>query len=493
MSIWRIGNGGMMMSQYGNTALQERIARRKKQARKRRMKKVILLLILLVAAAAAFFAIRGISAWIEAKKVTPMEFSFQTENTAVAAVEPVIEYNKNFGIGVRYPSTGNEALDAVIQEDAKALMQSFQTELGEYKAETMETRASVTMDFDAYQQGNALSVIYHIQKKLPENQTEEERTKTFVYDTSAARAVTAQDIFREDYLAAAADFVKKNFEGDDAYREKMNTEQFEKHSQAAWENFSAIAFEDAENVTLIFDSGTLFDTAVTVNLPLKKVFDAMQLNLTGYEPPKSLVDPEKPMVALTFDDGPYAPVTSRILDALEKVGGRATFFVLGERAADGAEVMKRAVELGCEIGNHSYDHANFAKLSADAIADQVKRTSDLVKQAIGQPTVLVRAPYGSINQTVRESVGAPLINWSIDTLDWKTKNPDKIVPEILNNVGDGDVVLMHDIYKTSAEAAETVIPELVKRGYQLVTISELMEARGITMTPGKTYSQAYKK
>lgn len=482
------------MSQYGNTALQERIARRQKRARKRRMKKVILLVILLVAAVAAFFAIRGVSGWIESKKVTPMEFSFQTETTAVASIDPIIEYNKNFGIGVRYPNTGDEKLDAAIKKDAEALMQSFQTELSEYKADTMETRASVMMDFTAYKEGtSALSVVYHIKKKLPQSKTEDEQIKTFVYDTNSARAVTAQDIFTDGYLAIAADFVKLNFENDSTYQEKVNTEQFKEYSQAKWENFSAITFEDEENVTLNFDRGTLFDTAVTVKLPLKKVFDVMQLNLTGYEPPKSLVDPTKPMIALTFDDGPYAPVTSRILDALEKVGGRATFFVLGERVDGSEEVMKRAAELGCEIGNHSYDHANLAKLNANGITEQIKKTSDLVAQAIGQPTMLVRAPYGSINQAVRANVGGPLINWSIDTLDWKTKNPDKIVPEILNHVSDGDIVLMHDIYKTSAAAAEIVIPELVKRGYQLVTVSELMEAREVVMTAGKTYSQAYKK
>ena len=199
------------------------------------------------------------------------------------------------------------------------------------------------------------------------------------------------------------------------------------------------------------------------------------------------------MVALSFDDGPYAPVTTRVLDALEKVGGRATFFVLGERVKGSEEVMKRAIEMGCVIGNHSYDHANLAKLNPAGIKKQIDDTNALIKQAVGHAATLVRAPYGSINQTVRDSVGAPLINWSIDTLDWKTKDPDKIVPEILNHVSDGDIVLMHDIYKTSAAAAERVIPELVKRGYQLVTVEELMEARGVTMVAGKTYSQAYKK
>lgn len=457
------------------------------------MKKLMLFLILLAAVVAAFFAVRGISAYIASKQVEPMEFTFAAASGSVAAAEPLVEYNKNYGVALRFPSTGDSELDATIRQDVDAMAQDFRAELGDYQAESMTSRASIMMDFEAASQGKALSVVYHITKKLPQDNATEERVKTFVYDTESARAIHAQDLFEDAYLTIASDFVKTWFAADEKYKDRVESAQFTEHVQPKWENFSAIGFQDPENLTLIFDRGTLFNELVSVQLPLKRVYDAMKLNLTGYEPPKLLVDPDKPMVALSFDDGPYAPVTTRILDALEKVGGRATFFVLGERVKGSEEVMKRAIEMGCVIGNHSYDHANLAKLNPAGIKKQIDDTNALIKQAVGHAATLVRAPYGSINQTVRDSVGAPLINWSIDTLDWKTKDPDKIVPEILNHVSDGDIVLMHDIYKTSAAAAERVIPELVKRGYQLVTVEELMEARGVTMVAGKTYSQAYKK
>ena len=208
---------------------------------------------------------------------------------------------------------------------------------------------------------------------------------------------------------------------------------------------------------------------------------------------KPEVDPDKPMVALTFDDGPSGKYGGRILDALEKNGARASFFVLGELVNGNSANLKRAYEMGCEIGNHSYDHPTLTKLSEADIKSQYSKTSDLVKAATGAPTALARTPGGAVNKTVKAAINMPIINWSLDTVDWKSKNCDAIVKIVLDNVRDGDIILMHEIYKTSAEAAEIIIPELIKRGYQLVTVSEMMEAREVTMEPGKVYFSAYPK
>jgi len=207
----------------------------------------------------------------------------------------------------------------------------------------------------------------------------------------------------------------------------------------------------------------------------------------------SKVDPEKPMVALTFDDGPSGKYGNRILDALEKHGARASFFVLGELIDGNSANLKRACDIGCEIGNHSYDHPNLTKLSADDVKSQINRTNELIKNATGRPATLVRTPGGAVNATVKSAVGAPIISWSLDTVDWKSRNTDAVVKIVLDNVRDGDIILMHEIYKTSAEAAEIIIPELIKRGYQLVTVSELMEARGVELQSGKVYFSAYPK
>lgn len=203
------------------------------------------------------------------------------------------------------------------------------------------------------------------------------------------------------------------------------------------------------------------------------------------------IDPNKPMVALTYDDGPHRTYTNRILDTLEKYNSAATFFELGERAVNCADVIKREVELGCEVANHSYSHPNLATLSAGGVSSQISRTNDVIYNACGIRPKLVRPPYGSNNSTVRNNAGAPIILWSIDTLDWKYRNASYVTSVIKSNVTDGSVILMHSLYDSTATATEIIVPWLLSQGYQLVTVSELAEARGIKMQNGKVYTAFY--
>ena len=208
---------------------------------------------------------------------------------------------------------------------------------------------------------------------------------------------------------------------------------------------------------------------------------------------KRKVDPTKPMVALTFDDGPHPKYTDRILNALEKHDSRATFFVVGSSITRNKNIIKKMSEQGHQIGNHSYDHKELTKLNSVAIKSQVQKTNAEIKNVTNYVPSIMRPTYGSVNSVVRKSVDMPMIMWSIDTMDWKTRNTKKIVNEVMSKVKDGDVVLMHDIYQTTAEAAEILIEQLTKKGYQLVTIDELFEARDIKLQDGKSYRSAYKK
>ena len=198
------------------------------------------------------------------------------------------------------------------------------------------------------------------------------------------------------------------------------------------------------------------------------------------------IDPGKKMVALTFDDGP-GRYTKEIVDCLKKNDARATFFVLGCNVDSYKSAMQAADKIGCEIASHTYHHYNLANLSKDKIKWEVSETDKKIKNAIGKTPELVRTPGGSFNSTVKETVGKPIILWSIDTLDWKTRSRDKTVNAVMNHVKDGDIVLMHDIHQPSKEAALILIPRLKRQGYQLVTVSELAQYRGYTMKKGNIY------
>ena len=203
------------------------------------------------------------------------------------------------------------------------------------------------------------------------------------------------------------------------------------------------------------------------------------------------IDPSKPMVALTFDDGPNAEATNRILDSLEAVGGKATFFVVGTRiTGKNLDALKRAASSGMEIGNHTYAHAYLTKQTKEERLQAMKKVNDIVFENTGQKVRNFRPPGGLYNDEILgeiESFDMAVALWAIDTLDWKHKNPEKTTTSILDSVKDGDIVLMHDLFVPTATAAEKVIPELHKRGFQLVTVSQLAKLRGGLET-GKVYS-----
>lgn len=204
-----------------------------------------------------------------------------------------------------------------------------------------------------------------------------------------------------------------------------------------------------------------------------------------------VLDLNKPMVALTFDDGPSNSPTTRILNTLEKYNSRATFFVVGSRVGSYQSQVKRAYSLNCEIGNHTYNHKTLTSLSASGVLSELSQTSSKIESVIGERPVIMRPPGGSFNNsTVKNNVGAPIIMWSVDTRDWESRNASKIVSNIKNNVRDGSIVLMHDLYDSTASATETIVPWLIKNGYQLVTVTELMDAKGVSMQNGSAYYSA---
>ncbi len=204
------------------------------------------------------------------------------------------------------------------------------------------------------------------------------------------------------------------------------------------------------------------------------------------------INPNKKLVALTYDDGPYSPVTNKILDTLEKYNCRATFFVVGNRVNTYKKSVVRAVQLDCEIANHTYNHQILTRAKKSVIESEINKTNSAVKKVTGITPTIVRAPGGSINSSVKKYVKYPLINWSVDTLDWKNRNAKSIVKIIKTNVEDGSIILMHDLYKSTGEATATIVPWLIKNGYQIVTVSEMMAYEGVNMKSGKVYYSAYK-
>lgn len=206
-----------------------------------------------------------------------------------------------------------------------------------------------------------------------------------------------------------------------------------------------------------------------------------------------VVDPSKPMVALTFDDGPHAVYSDMILDVLEEHHAVATFFEVGRNIAACPEVLPRMEELGCEIGSHSNAHRNLSKLKKSSLLKDLDAADAAFTAAVGYAPALVRPPYGAVNKTVKYASERTMITWTVDTLDWKSKDAQTVV-DYLQNYGDldGEIVLMHSIYESTAQAVAVLVPWLQEQGYQLVTVTELMAYYyGELPQPNQFYGYTY--
>ena len=201
------------------------------------------------------------------------------------------------------------------------------------------------------------------------------------------------------------------------------------------------------------------------------------------------LDPDKPMVALTFDDGPYDRVTNRIVKVLAKNDSRATFFVVGNRVERYADTMKNAFQKGNQIATHTFDHGDLSKMKKKQIRRELKRSFRVMKKINGENPTMLRPPYGNVNDKMRQTIQIPMIYWSVDTEDWASRNRDKVLSRC-KSIKDGDIVLMHDLYPSTAAAVEKLVPKLRKKGFQLVTVEELFYYKGIDAKGGKVYFSA---
>ena len=195
----------------------------------------------------------------------------------------------------------------------------------------------------------------------------------------------------------------------------------------------------------------------------------------------------KKLVALTFDDGPSAETTPVLLNTLRERDVPATFFMLGSRARNNPDIVKKVKEEGHEVASHTMYHQNLIRIPASAAAADIDEAKGILKSILGHDVSLTRTPYGNVNDTVRGFVGTPIILWSVDTLDWKIKNTDSIVGITMSEVSDGAIILMHDIHPTSVEAVPRLVDTLRDAGYEFVTVSEMAEMHGIKLANGVSY------
>lgn len=244
--------------------------------------------------------------------------------------------------------------------------------------------------------------------------------------------------------------------------------------------FSAVSCgkDDASSKS---DKTTDATTTTTTSADSEEVIEQVKVEKIEYE-----IDPEKPVIALTFDDGPNTTTTKQVLEVLEKHGVKASFFVIGNNINDeSGKVMKMAYDYGHEINNHSQTHSYMTQMTTEEIQAEIKYVDDLVEKFTGEKTKYFRPPYISVNTTVHDAIDIPFI-CGVGCNDWDPNvSVEDRVEKTISQVKDGTIILLHDAEGNSktVEAIDQIIPKLLAEGYQFATVSELFEAKGVYVHP----------
>lgn len=390
-------------------------------------------------------------------------------------------YDMNLILACNYPSF-NSDLDKLVIDEVNNVRGKFMELVEEFKAKKFKKRGTLYLDYETFKKDNIVSIVFYATTQNIEDQSLNNYIKTIVYDTKAKKQLDAKTYFKTSYLSyvngIASEELPKN----------AGNLGVEGYSFNALSSFDKFAVKN-DGIEFYFAKDEIF-TAESYHS-----FKILSNNIDKYVL-YGKIDPDKPMVALTFDDGPGA-YTPQVLDALEKYGVRATFFLVGENLAESkSNTLKRMVDLGCELGSHTTDHTNLHNVSTAVGVKKIKDVMEEIKELTGGYECSVyRPPYGNYTKEIVNTLaseGKYAINWSVDTLDWKNREVSWVTQQATTGIYDGDIILMHDIHKTTVDSVDGIIKSLLDQGFQIVTVSEMMELRG-TVVVDKPVLACYKK
>ena len=298
------------------------------------------------------------------------------------------------------------------------------------------------------------------------------KIKTFTYNKSNDKFLTMEDVV--DDLGGLDYEIKK--------------ELLEKYQDADMDYLSNVSYDyftiDDENLTLYFNPAEIkskHDELIYLDIPLDSLkllidIDKQADNDTYLSIKKRNVSLDDKVVSLTFDDGP-SKYTDKILNILKKYNACGTFFLIGNKVEFYSDVLKRMLEEGSEIGNHSYDHKLLTRLSKEDFQEEINKTQEAIKKVTGFTPTLFRPTYGGYTNVLKSYTDLKFVLWDVDSRDWQVKSKDKILNNILPNVKSGSIVLMHDNHKYALDALEDILVNLKEQGYKFVTVSELLELK----------------
>lgn len=399
-------------------------------------------------------------------------------------VVSIIEQNDRITVSMHYPITSISDFDKIIKKYIENTYQSFSTEYGSYLK--LGYQPELNIDY-TYQEvdGRYLNITL---KTFIQSGTLAHpifKIQTFVYDKKNFKLLQLKDFIDENTLKKMVPVIKQQLISN--YKECLFIESLSSKINKDFSNYSLFTVQN-NNITFYFNPyeiSSLNCGIIKIDIPINKYslllpVSSNQNNNTFYKYTSisNVIDPNKPVIALTFDDGP-SKYTKEIVEVLKEYNAVATFFVLGNKVELYSDTLQVLLNNGNEIGNHSYNHKWLTKLSNDDFQKQLNDTNKLVYDMFNYQIKSMRPTYGAINQKLREQSNLDVVMWDIDTRDWSYKDSKRIANIAINEAEDGKIILMHDTRKRTLEAVKILVPALIEKGYQFVTVQELKETQAI--------------
>lgn len=395
-------------------------------------------------------------------------------------INTLIEEDKNILIGINYPITGFNTLDRLIESEVEKIYNDFKEEYESFSTLNEKSELNIDYTYELINE-NYINICINVFINSSVLDNPNNYMITYIYDISQKKIITLKDIIKEEQLEEFTSLVTSKIIS--KYNTCVLLDNLKKEINAEYKSYPLFNFDD-ENIYIYFNPNIVtasYCDIVYISIPLSsfdlKIVLKKENKIVSKEElitKVKVLDPNKKVIALTFDDGP-SNYTSKIIDYLNEQESVATFFVLGNKVAIYDKTMKKMIAYGNEIGNHSYNHKWLTKVKEEELLLQIDKTQSIIYEMTNYKPITFRPTYGSLNKKMKENINLDIVLWNIDTMDWKYKSVDKIVTRATKNVKDGDIILMHDTYERTYKAILKIVPILKEKGFQLVTVSELKE------------------
>lgn len=417
---------------------------------------------------------------------SPIDSTVTKESSTFPEVLVVTEKSTERSVPffIQYPQIEDEKFNTIIEDYIQKSKKSYINDMLKSKNKDGNTSppAALTIQLDTYQHnGKYFSFVFteHISKNDKDIKT---NIKTIFYDKENARTIDIRTLLGEDInsLETLSHHIRTRLKTSPTSRRSIWPDKVDLATEPRWVLFDQFAISHNELI-IYFDAGMIApakEGPLSINVSLSFLnpllaSDFQQPIGTTETPPASQGNEQK-RVALTFDDGPHPEVTLQILQCLERYHAKATFFMLGNRVQHYPDIARKVKDAGHELGNHTWSHPVLTKLTAAQVMNEFATTEEAIFNATGQEATVFRPPYGATNEAIEQNLPRDGILWSIDTLDWKHKNADKVVAMVKQQIHNNAIILMHDIHQSTADALPAVLEFLSKEGYEFVTVSEIL-------------------